>query len=52
MTGAHIRNAALQAAYLAASDGAERIRQEHLMRTGRAEYRSMGHVLAERPRRS
>jgi SpoVK/Ycf46/Vps4 family AAA+-type ATPase len=48
MTGAHIRNAALAAAFLAAGDGDEQITSEHLVRAGRAEYRSMGHVLAER----
>jgi SpoVK/Ycf46/Vps4 family AAA+-type ATPase len=48
MTGAHIRNAALAAAFLAAGEGASQISQEHLLRAGRAEYRSMGHVLAER----
>jgi hypothetical protein len=48
MTGAHIRNAVLAAAFLAAGDGASAITHDHLVRAGRAEYRSMGHVLAER----
>lgn len=47
MTGANIRNAAISAAFLAAADGAERIEQEHLVRAARAEYRSMGHVIAD-----
>ena len=47
MSGANIRNAALSAAFLAAADKSARITQEHLMRAGRAEYRSMGHVLAD-----
>lgn len=50
MTGANIRNAAVAAAFYAARDGATEIHQEHLLRAGRAEYRSMGHVLADRPR--
>ena len=50
MTGANIRNAAIAAAFYAARDGAAAISQEHLLRAGRAEYRSMGHVLADRPR--
>ena len=49
MTGANIRNAAFSAAFLAAADSALQIQQEHLVRAARAEYRSMGHVLAERP---
>ncbi len=49
MTGANIRNAALAAAFLAASEGSASISQGHLLRAGRAEYRSMGHILAERP---
>ncbi|HEX5059130.1 MAG TPA: ATP-binding protein, partial [Kofleriaceae bacterium] len=48
MSGANIRNAALAAAFLAAADGTPTITQQHLLRAGRAEYRSMGHVLAER----
>jgi AAA+ superfamily predicted ATPase len=48
MTGANIRNAAIAAAFYAARDGAKAIGQEHLMRAGRAEYRSMGHMLTER----
>ncbi|MBA3462717.1 MAG: AAA family ATPase [Deltaproteobacteria bacterium] len=47
MTGANIRNAALSAAFLAAADQAARIRQSHLLRAARAEYRSMGFVLSE-----
>ncbi len=47
MTGANIRNAALAAAFLAAADKSTRITLDHLMRAARAEYRSMGHVLAE-----
>ena len=48
MTGANIRNCAIAAAFYAARDGAVKIEQKHLVRAGRAEYRSMGHVLAER----
>jgi len=48
MTGANIRNCAIAAAFYAARDGAAKIEQKHLVRAGRAEYRSMGHVLAER----
>jgi hypothetical protein len=47
MTGANIRNAALSAAFLAASDEATRISQTHLVRAARAEYRSMGFVLSD-----
>jgi SpoVK/Ycf46/Vps4 family AAA+-type ATPase len=47
MTGAHIRNAAISAAFLAAADGTDRISQSHLIRAARAEYRSMGHVIAD-----
>ena len=48
MSGANIRNAALAAAFLAAAEHATQITQQHLVRAGRAEYRSMGHVLADR----
>jgi SpoVK/Ycf46/Vps4 family AAA+-type ATPase len=48
MSGANIRNAALAAAFLAAGDNSKTITQQHLVRAARAEYRSMGHVLAER----
>jgi len=48
MTGANIRNAAIAAAFLAANDRSTTISFDHLMRAARAEYRSMGHVLAER----
>ena len=47
MTGAHIRNAALGAAFLAASAESSEITQETLHRAARAEYRAMGHVLAQ-----
>ena len=47
MSGANIRNAVFSGAFMAASDAAARIGQAHLMRAARAEYRSMGHVLAE-----
>jgi SpoVK/Ycf46/Vps4 family AAA+-type ATPase len=47
MTGAHIRNAALSAAFLAAAASAPRITHEHLIRAARAEYRSMGHMVSE-----
>jgi SpoVK/Ycf46/Vps4 family AAA+-type ATPase len=50
MSGANIRNAAISAAFLAAADGAARISQAHLLRAGRAEYRSMGHVIADMTR--
>ncbi|HEU0030300.1 MAG TPA: ATP-binding protein [Kofleriaceae bacterium] len=51
MTGANIRNAVLSAAYLAAAESARHIEEAHLVRAARAEYRSMGHVLAEQGRR-
>jgi len=44
MTGANIRNAAIAAAFLAASEGSP-ITQSHLERAGRGEYRAMGRVL-------
>ena len=47
MTGANIRNAALTAAYLAAAAGSPEVTQAHLVRAARAEYRSMGRVLAQ-----
>lgn len=47
MSGANIRNAAVAAAFLAAGDKSPVITQAHLIRAARAEYRSMGHVLAE-----
>jgi AAA+ superfamily predicted ATPase len=47
MSGAHIRNAALAAAFLAASEHATEIGRQHFLRAGRAEYRSMGYVLAD-----
>jgi ATP-dependent Zn protease len=50
MTGANIRNAAIAAAFLAAAAGAKKITQTHLVRAGRAEYRSMGHVIADAAR--
>jgi len=49
MSGANIRNATFSAAFLAAADSSSSISHEHLVRAARAEYRSMGHVLAERP---
>ena len=51
MTGANIRNAALSAAFLAAAAGSATITHEHLARAARAEYRSMGHVLADQGRK-
>jgi hypothetical protein len=50
MSGANIRNAAISAAFLAAADGAAKICQAHLIRAARAEYRSMGHVIADMTR--
>ena len=50
MTGANIRNAAISAAFLAAAAGAKKITQTHLVRAARAEYRSMGHVIADMTR--
>lgn len=50
MTGANIRNAAISAAFLAAAAGAAKISQAHLIRAARAEYRSMGHVIADMTR--
>jgi hypothetical protein len=48
MSGANIRNAAIAAAYLAAGARAPAITMELLYRAARAEYRSMGHVFADR----
>jgi SpoVK/Ycf46/Vps4 family AAA+-type ATPase len=48
MTGANIRNAVSSAAFMAAAETASQITHNHLIRAGRAEYRSMGHVLTER----
>lgn len=45
MTGANIRNAVLAAAFLAASEDGV-IKQEHLRRAGRGEYRAMGRVIS------
>jgi ATPase family associated with various cellular activities (AAA) len=45
MSGANIRNAVLAAAFLAAAEGTA-LTQPHLERAARAEYASMGHVLA------
>lgn len=47
MSGANIRNAVVSAAFVAATDGAPRIMQTHLIRAGRAEYHSMGYVLSD-----
>jgi SpoVK/Ycf46/Vps4 family AAA+-type ATPase len=47
MSGANIRNAAISAAFLAASDDASAITQHHLVRAARAEYRAMGHMVSE-----
>jgi hypothetical protein len=47
MSGANIRNASISAAFLAAADKAPAIHQAHLIRAARAEYRSMGHVIAD-----
>jgi hypothetical protein len=44
MSGGYIRNAALRAAYLAASDG-DRIEMRHLVRAATLEYVSMGKVI-------
>ena len=43
MSGANIRNAVLNALYLAASEGGN-IQHDHLVRGGKAEYRAMGKV--------
>lgn len=47
MSGANIRNAAIAAAFLAAGEKANAITEDHLYRAARAEYRSMGHVIAD-----
>jgi hypothetical protein len=47
MTGAHIRNAAVAAAFIAASDGAP-IGKKHLWTAARGEYRAMGRVLGNK----
>jgi hypothetical protein len=49
MSGAHIRNAAVAAAFLAAAEGAA-LTQAHLERAARAEYQTMGRVISG-PRR-
>jgi SpoVK/Ycf46/Vps4 family AAA+-type ATPase len=46
MSGAHIRNAAVSAAFQAALEGAA-LGQKHLARAARVEYRSMGRVLGK-----
>jgi len=46
MTGANIRNAALGAAFLAASERRPTIDQRTAIQAGRHEYLSMGHILA------
>lgn len=46
MSGANIRNAALSAAFLAASEG-DVLEQHHLERAARIEYSSMGRVLGK-----
>jgi len=52
MTGANIRNSVSSAAFIAAAEEASIITESHLIRAGRSEYRSMGHVLAERSKGS
>ncbi|HEV7555897.1 MAG TPA: ATP-binding protein, partial [Kofleriaceae bacterium] len=47
MSGANIRNAAISAAFLAASDASVTITQQHLARAARAEYRAMGHMVTD-----
>jgi len=47
MSGANIRNAAIAAAFLAAGEKTAQITQDHLYRAARAEYRSMGYVIAD-----
>jgi SpoVK/Ycf46/Vps4 family AAA+-type ATPase len=47
MSGANVRNAAIAAAFLAAGEKAPNITQDHLYRAARAEYRSMGHIIAD-----
>jgi SpoVK/Ycf46/Vps4 family AAA+-type ATPase len=47
MSGAHIRNAAIAAAFLCAADGAASVSHDYLVRAARAEYRSMGHMVSE-----
>jgi len=46
MSGAHIRNAALAAAFMTAAEGRKTIDHATVMRAARGEYISMGHVLA------
>jgi len=46
LTGGHIRNIALAAAFLAADEGAD-IEQRHLMRAARREYQKMGKMIDE-----
>jgi ATP-dependent 26S proteasome regulatory subunit len=47
MSGGHIRNAMLRAAFLAADQG-ERLGETHLERAARAEYEAMGKIIADR----
>jgi hypothetical protein len=47
MTGAHIRNAVLGAAFVAAAEGGP-ITHARLARAAQSEYRSMGRVLSQR----
>ena len=44
LSGGHIKNAVLRAAYLAASAGSA-ITMDHLVRAARAEYDAMGRIL-------
>ena len=46
LAGGHIRNIVLRAAYLAASDRAERLGMAHLMRAAEYEYRDHGMLIA------
>ena len=46
LSGAHIRNAALGAAFLAAAEGVA-VDDDHLVRAARGEYRSLGRVLQD-----
>ncbi len=49
MTGAHIRNVALAAAFLTADEGKPLIDHAVVLRAARSEYLSMGHVLSSSP---
>jgi SpoVK/Ycf46/Vps4 family AAA+-type ATPase len=47
LSGGNIKNVALSAAFLAAADGDDRVRMEHIFQATRREYQKLGKVLSE-----